>query len=462
MPAATTRPVPVCGAGAGLAAELAFSVAGVALAMAASDVAEVTRVPPCIGVPGAPAALRGVANLRGRVVGVVALGDLLGMAAEADVMDRPGARMLVLGHGLGIGLLVDQVTALSHATGAALLDVRALLERAFAVPPAAANRADAVADRTPATVAQDRLSLIAFRSGGQDYALPLADVTEVTRLPARLEPAPDAAGAVLGVMDRNGAQVPLVALAVLLGLPRHPAGPATRVMVVGLDAGLVGLVVDGVAGLIEVAGTAVDPVPPVLLRGAGAVTLDGIVRLDGGGLAGLLSAGRLAGPLAAARLHGAIRAAPALPAGPLPAQDGNEHHILFRVGGTRCSLPMSAVTEVVRHPGRLTTVPRAPGLVEGLMNLRGRAVPVIDMSRHVAAAAGAEAPPGKQGRRVIVVTIDGVRTGLAVDWVAGVQRLAEADGPVLALHAGDMLAAAGRDLLAGQARSRPRRTQAAP
>jgi len=52
--------------------------------------------------------------------------------------------------------------------------------------------------------------------------------------------------------------------------------------------------------------------------------------------------------------------------------------VVFEIGGLRYALPASAVSEVVRAV-TVVPLPRAPAIVEGLMNVRGALVPVLDV-----------------------------------------------------------------------------------
>lgn len=54
--------------------------------------------------------------------------------------------------------------------------------------------------------------------------------------------------------------------------------------------------------------------------------------------------------------------------------------LLFTLEGQRYALPMADVRELVRA-ARLTPLPRAPDVVEGLLNLRGELLPVLDLRR---------------------------------------------------------------------------------
>jgi purine-binding chemotaxis protein CheW len=54
--------------------------------------------------------------------------------------------------------------------------------------------------------------------------------------------------------------------------------------------------------------------------------------------------------------------------------------LLFTLEGQRYALPSTDVRELVRA-ARLTPLPRAPDVVEGLLNLRGELLPVLDLRR---------------------------------------------------------------------------------
>jgi purine-binding chemotaxis protein CheW len=83
-------------------------------------------------------------------------------------------------------------------------------------------------------------------------------------------------------------------------------------------------------------------------------------------------------------------------------------------------VPITQVQEI----NRLTTptkIPNVPGFVEGVINLRGKVIPVIDLKKRF------NIPTGKYGddTRIIVVEISGQTVGIIVDAVSEVLRLAE-------------------------------------
>jgi purine-binding chemotaxis protein CheW len=93
----------------------------------------------------------------------------------------------------------------------------------------------------------------------------------------------------------------------------------------------------------------------------------------------------------------------------------------FRIGRETFGLPISLVHEIVRPP-QITNVPHAQEYVEGVMNLRGRIVPVIDLRRRF----GETAIANKRKNRVLVVDVDGRAVGLVVDSASEVLKISDA------------------------------------
>lgn len=59
-------------------------------------------------------------------------------------------------------------------------------------------------------------------------------------------------------------------------------------------------------------------------------------------------------------------------------RDGRGDLLTFDLGGQRCALVLADVVEVVRMVA-MAHLPDAPPLVEGIINLRGEVVPVLDL-----------------------------------------------------------------------------------
>lgn len=89
----------------------------------------------------------------------------------------------------------------------------------------------------------------------------------------------------------------------------------------------------------------------------------------------------------------------------------------FRVGGEMYALDIMSIKEIIR-PQKLTPIPKAPPFVEGVINLRGAVLPVIDLRKRF----DQSAQKSDRKARVIVCALSGMIIGLLVDEVAEVRR----------------------------------------
>ncbi len=92
--------------------------------------------------------------------------------------------------------------------------------------------------------------------------------------------------------------------------------------------------------------------------------------------------------------------------------------VTFRLGSEEFSMDILKVQEIIR-PMELTRVPRAPAFVDGVINLRGRVIPVMDLRRRFSM----EPTEDTSEARIIVVELGGRTVGFKVDAVSEVLRL---------------------------------------
>lgn len=402
---------------------LTFRIANEQFALPAAAVREVVRPAKTTRVPHAPECLIGLANLRGKVIPIVSLGALL----ERDVTG--GDRVIVLERADPVGLLVDEVfgVAADNASEIRVIDAEEILAKAFSGGRGGARsaRVGAVARLRQADAAIKETVLLVFTVAGQDYALPIADVEEVTQFPTGIAPLPLADAAAVGTVARDDGLLPLLSLRLLLGFPG--AGDANRqqVLVVRIGEHRVGLVIDVVRAILHAPDQAIDAVPSVLTRGQGEASIQAICRLDGGKrLISILAVEHLVrADLTTKLLENTMPQGEAMPEA--TDRTRTEQFLIFQVGGQEFGMPVGVVREVTRLPAKLTRLPKSPAFVEGVMNLRGTVIPVIDQSRRFD-----NAPVAGKRRRVIVAALGESEAGFLVDSVSDVLRIpVEAIGP---------------------------------
>jgi purine-binding chemotaxis protein CheW len=94
----------------------------------------------------------------------------------------------------------------------------------------------------------------------------------------------------------------------------------------------------------------------------------------------------------------------------------------FRVGNETFGVPIGLVHEIVRVP-EITSVPEAPNCVEGVINLRGKIISVVDLRKRFGES---EMARGKKNR-ILVAEIEGKLVGLIVDAASEVLKLPPSD-----------------------------------
>jgi purine-binding chemotaxis protein CheW len=93
--------------------------------------------------------------------------------------------------------------------------------------------------------------------------------------------------------------------------------------------------------------------------------------------------------------------------------------VVFELGEERYGLDIATVYEIIRHQP-ITAVPQAPAFVEGVINLRGRIIPVVDLRDRFGMATGDQT----KASRIVVCDAAGTRVGLVVDGVSEVLMVA--------------------------------------
>jgi purine-binding chemotaxis protein CheW len=433
-----------------------FDMAGQRYAFPMRRVQEIIRMPAVVRVPLGPPSLEGLANLRGRVLPVISL--RLCCSMELTGHDET-TRVIVVDGGVPLGFVVDRVSSVisidpQHVEPAeavqsmvrsdvlvgviksddgrmtTVLDVDRLIGSQFSRLSQRTARetgatAGTTAGRDGAGDLDDTLELVSFAVEGQEYALPIDQVQEIVQAPASVSHVPNAGSRVLGVIDLRGRLLPVVSLRRVFGLPETPLEPRNRIVVVAVDGGVVGVVMDTVREVLRVPHQLVAPLPSVV-AGAGRKTeVESVCRLeDGKRLVSVLSVSRMFDSPEVRDEIAGYRAGDRETAGDQDgvADDGRgdeELFVVFRLDGEEYAVDVDAVQEIIRVPAALIHVPKSYDFVEGLVNLRGTVLPVVDLRTRL----GLGRSERDERQRIVVLIIGGARTGFIVDSVAEVARV---------------------------------------
>jgi purine-binding chemotaxis protein CheW len=103
----------------------------------------------------------------------------------------------------------------------------------------------------------------------------------------------------------------------------------------------------------------------------------------------------------------------------------------FRIGNETYGVRIGSVREIVRVP-EITAVPSAPDSIEGVINLRGKIIPVMDLRKRF----GLTEITTDKKNRILVVELDNKLLGLIVNSASEVLKIppseVEAPGSVFA------------------------------
>jgi purine-binding chemotaxis protein CheW len=423
-------------------------------------VKEIIRVPDVVRVPLAPAALEGLANLRGKVLPIISLRRLFGFP---ELAHDDSTRALVVDVGQPLGFVVDRVSSVvgvdaSHLEDVGsirttvntemlsslikdvgghamimVLDFAKVIEREFS-HIAAISKNTAVAGAAQATVqseeeeSNDELQLVSFDVDGQEYAIAIEDVQEIVQVPEAVIHVPRSDSHVLGVMTLRSRLLPLVNLRSMFALAHRDLDEKSRIVVLTLNGVSVGVVVDAVSEVLRVSKSGVDPLPALLAREGNLAEITSICRLDNGKrMVSIVTARNLFGHSVIKEALSAMNEGEAEDS-QLQAKevednlDDDEQVVIFRLDKEEFGAPIASVQEIVRIPDELIRVPKAPSFVEGVINLRGTVLPVIDLRLRL----GLEQVERSDRQRIMVFLISDVRTGFIVDQVAEVLRIPKA------------------------------------
>ena len=411
-------------------------------------VKEIVRIPDITRIPRAPSFVEGVANLRGNILPIINLRQRFGLADE-ERSDDSRAVVIEVGGRL-TGLMVDRVSEVmrvsrdsieappavvasnmdsAYLSGIAKLELGKrlvlLLDIERVIPSVDmestfqhAGQTGKVGQETARQVVEEQ-QLVTFLAADEEYAIEIMNVQEIIRV-ADISRVPRAPAFIEGVVSLRNQLLPIVNLRKRFGLPSVALNDDSRVIVVKLKGIFTGLQVDAVSEVLSVPKTAFEP-PPAILSATEASQLQGVVKLDEGkrlimllNIQQVLSSSEIGQLEVLASEGNGVQAEESSTRQAIDVQQ----FVSFRVENEEFGVTIQQVQEIIWLP-EITKVPHAPHYVEGIVNLRGNVLPVIDIRKRF----GLPKVEATDSTSIVVVDIDGRKTGMIVDTVSEVLRL---------------------------------------
>lgn len=125
----------------------------------------------------------------------------------------------------------------------------------------------------------ETLELLAFQLADEEYAIDILKIKEIIRS-LEITPVPRRPPVIKGIISLRGTIIPIYDLRTRLGLTESPPTRNSRILVVELNKGLVGIISDRVTEVVKVNGKDVEP-PPATGDGMTAGHLKGVTRVNG-------------------------------------------------------------------------------------------------------------------------------------------------------------------------------------
>jgi purine-binding chemotaxis protein CheW len=245
--------------------------------------------------------------------------------------------------------------------------------------------------------------LVTFLLEDEEFGFDIMSVQEIIRLP-RMSRLPHTAEYVEGVCSLRGTLLPIIDIRARFGMNREDRTERSRVLVLDVDGRRTGVLVDGVRQVTRVGHHEFER-PPAAIRNRRTDFVNGVVKLDGGvRIIIALDAGRICKPEQAAEKtdiparedassgsskkmkekQSPAEAFTLAPGGPDTAKQsigGNVQQIVsFQLGREEFGFPMEDVSEILRVQTP-KGVPGAPDHVLGVLTVRGKVLPIVDLRR---------------------------------------------------------------------------------
>lgn len=256
---------------------------------------------------------------------------------------------------------------------------------------------------------EDGRPFVTFRLGVESFGISLHEVEEIVELPP-VTKVPDAPDYVLGVICLRNQVMPLVDLSEILSIQQGDA-ERKRDMVVLLSFGnaRIGVVVDEIQEILRVQEGQTLP-PPQTLSEAEREHLEGILLLPGR-MVSLINVLKI---ITGDDQEKIAAMGQGLGLADTKAQETapSLELVVFLLGPESYALRLHEVREIIMV-GQITPVPRAPQFVDGVLNLRGEVMPVVDLRTRF----GLERVEPTSISRILITSLGGVFTGLVVDAV---------------------------------------------
>ena len=399
-------------------------------------VREIIRLPKVTEVPLTPDYIKGISNLRGEVFPIIDLKKRLGI--EGDIPEN--AKTIVIRKDDDIfGIIVDRTSQVIDVgekdiekastsnefienviriddTIYMILEIDKFIEKNREIEgKEKQNRQQrgTLSEKKKEDIVQENyVQLVTFEMGDEIYGFLIKDVQEIIRYREPNE-VPNMPDYVKGVIDLRNIILPVVDLRTMLDIPWIAPDEFTKVIVVQTEDAKIGFIVDRIREVLRIGESKIKE-PPSIIKARDRNEIKGIVKVENETI-------MLLDPVV-------LIPQEVVGLSDTEVEDQSEEgvitqerqYVVFKLGDEHYGVDIEKVKEINRLTN-ITRVPRSPKFVEGVMNLRGEILPIIDLRKRFEL----EKAEINDFTRIIVIDINDKRTGFIVDYVEGVEKISD-------------------------------------
>lgn len=437
---------------------VSFDIGQETYGISIDDVRQIIRLPKITRVPKMPAYVLGMTNLRGEVLPLVDLSLRLGY--EVPCVHEEDTRVIVIDRkGVLTGFIVESVNEVKstevHSVDKFPEILNAEVDRKYIsgllksddgetksiiqiINTAAIIEKGAIAKHEQNNALNpkgkkeedaqggviDERRYISFNITAQEYAVEIHRINEIIWLP-EITSVPGLPKYVLGIFSLRGKVIPLLSLHEKFGRELKKDQETTRVVIVDIGSVLVAFAADRVNAVLSVDESLIE-VPPKVYQDQEDSEVTEVLKLEEGRrLVMVLEPENLVTEAELEALKNVSEQnmeSAFMNYEDEQSADVEKQIVTFEIENENYGIYIEKVQEINRYTN-VTRIPKTPKFVEGIINLRGEVIPLIDLRTRFELGAKER----DEFTRVIIVNLKNMKVGFVVDWVDEVLRIRQDD-----------------------------------
>lgn len=437
---------------------VSFKIGDEVYGLGIDDVKQIIRIPSITRVPKMPDYVLGMTNLRGVVMPLTDLALKLGYGKPCDLSED--ARVIVVEkEEIYSGIVVEAVNEVKstevhnidefpemlsatvdkkyisgimkvetdgQTTLMQILNCDEVINKdaIMALPDREKYRKQAARAEESTSGRINEKRFISFNIDTQEYAVEIHMINEIIWMP-EVTSIPGLPPYVLGIFSIRGKVIPLLSLHQKFERERQVLNDSSRVIIVDINNVKVAFAADKVNAVLSVDEKLIEE-PPQTFGNVEDSEVSAILKLENGNrLVMVLETRNL---VTKSELDALMKVSNQATENNSMAEmniasDNDEKQIVtFKIENEEYGIFIEKVQEINRY-SNVTKVPKTPKFIEGIINLRGEVIPLIDLRTRFDLAAKAR----DEFTRVIIVNLQQMKVGFVVDGVDEVLRISKSE-----------------------------------